>query len=84
MYESRIEAGHLTIAVRPGLAPECPTFERAPALSDQVAVSRGPIGRIGPDWREDPAALRLIETAQHARWSVLPEPRAARRDPPHV
>lgn len=58
----------------PLLAPACTPFHLAGALRDPAARSLGPVWRVGPARRDDPAIVLLRDAAREAGWTVLARP----------
>lgn len=58
----------------PLIAPDCNLFELAHGLDHAAARCLGPVWRVGPARRDDPASRLLIAAAQLANWSVLARP----------
>lgn len=58
----------------PLLAPTCTAADLAQALRDRAVKSLGPVWRIGPARRDDPAIAMLLDAATRAGWTVLARP----------
>lgn len=56
------------------LAPDCSAIELAEALADPAIGRFGPVLRIGPARKDDPATALLVTAAQAAGWRVLARP----------